>query len=330
MARRYTLSNLTSAIQNPRVLIEEAHHIIKNPRIINREVARVRNELLHKPTNIYFTRKHGEGEAVVDRDWDVLILLDACRYDYFSRVNEINGDLTKIISKGTKTWEFMCENFVGRELHDTVYVTANPHASKLNRSIFHNINILLDQWDEDIETVMPDNVVEAAIDARGNYPNKRLIIHFMQPHTPFLGPTADQIRNEINLSGYRLHCDDSTDALSFYQVVRRGLISKEQIRRAYTESLQVVLDNVSSLIDHLQGKIAISADHGELLGEPVVPSIGPYYGHPRLYVKELCMIPWLEIDSDDRPTIIAEEPIHSDSSIDKETVESRLRSLGYR
>lgn len=59
-------------------------------------------------------------------DWDNLVLLDACRYDQFERLNTISGVLENRISQGSSTFEFLTENIAGKKSHDTVYVTSNP------------------------------------------------------------------------------------------------------------------------------------------------------------------------------------------------------------
>jgi len=43
----------------------------------------------------------------MQRDWDNLIILDACRYDYFKEYNEISGDLEPVVSKASHSLQFM-------------------------------------------------------------------------------------------------------------------------------------------------------------------------------------------------------------------------------
>lgn len=44
-----------------------------------------------------------------ERDWDCLVILDACRYDYFEKVYEdyLSGDLRKVLSSGSCTEEWL-------------------------------------------------------------------------------------------------------------------------------------------------------------------------------------------------------------------------------
>ncbi|MDL0143566.1 hypothetical protein PNP83_00890, partial [Halobacterium salinarum] len=70
-------------------------------------------DVVYKANNIYFSSKYGEGAKVVEKDWDNLIILDACRYDYFKNANSTNiieGELGKSVSRGSHSREFMEKN----------------------------------------------------------------------------------------------------------------------------------------------------------------------------------------------------------------------------
>ena len=56
---------------------------------------------------------------IFEREWDALIVLDACRYDYFERYyseipNVAAGELSRLRSPGSATPETMMETFGGR------------------------------------------------------------------------------------------------------------------------------------------------------------------------------------------------------------------------
>lgn len=133
---------------------------------------------------------------IMEEDWDTLIILDVCRYDYFKRVYQdyLKGALRKIISPGAYTHEWVDEVFGNKEFDDVVYVSANPHINSKGvtrpgydfnpRKSFHKVIDAWDWgWDEELGTVHPKGVSKAAGMARARYPRKRLIAHFMQPHT---------------------------------------------------------------------------------------------------------------------------------------------------
>ncbi|TYT62017.1 hypothetical protein FYC77_11095 [Natrialba swarupiae] len=262
------------------------------------------------------------------KDWDNLIILDACRYDYFAEQIDIDGSLEQVISKGGRSWEFMEANFVGRELHDTVYVTANLHVEKLDDDVFYTV-----------ETVPaskrnPEHVVKAAKEAHKKYPDKRLIVHFMQPHRPYLGPTADKARDQLNDNFLRYtagvqegakHTKPKIDFSAF----RYGELPIEWLYELYEENLDIALDHTYELLEFIDGKSVITADHGELLGERKGIFGQRKFGHPgNIKTPEAYIVPWFTIKSKQRREILADEPIGWDR-LDDEVVKNRLRELGY-
>lgn len=314
---RYSRENFFRAIRNPGLFLDE---IRRFPVVLS---------------NAKFNYKHGKGIDIMEQDWDNLIILDACRYDYFREMNTLSGELTPVVSRGGHSWEFMQGNFVGRELHDTVYITANAHTEKLSDDIFYTVDPLYkNRWTEDPGTVVPSDVVEATLEARDNYPCKRLLTHFMQPHEPPFGPTANEVRERLNVRGSTRYghvsgVEHEYEGKKWYQSARDGLISQEEVVSAYEETLEFVIGKVEKLIDRLDGKTVITADHGELLGEKLFPLSTPRYGHPHgLATRELRVVPWFVIDSDNRREIFAEEPIGFERLSDS-IVNDRLQALGY-
>ncbi|KAB1198507.1 MULTISPECIES: hypothetical protein [Haloferax] len=300
---RYTLDNFTAGLRNPKLFQIELRRML---------------------TYQLFTAAHGRGISVTEQDWDTLVILDACRYDYFAdRVEQsgIDGSLSSVISRGPESWIFMSENFVGNELHDTVYVSANPHANELPDGTFFRVEPLLDSWDPDAETILPDDVVSAAVDMHERHPDKRLIVHFMQPHIPYIGETAEQVRRDVDISRFRV-------GSRWWDAMEAGEISREQTHEAYVESLDIVLEHVASLLEQVDGKTVITADHGELLGERLVPFGPPHYGHPPIHTAKLRTVPWFEPEFDDRREVVAEDPMAVER-LDDEEVGDRLEALGY-
>lgn len=284
--------------------------------------------------NLVFRIQMGRGVDVMDEDWDTLILLDACRYDDFRQVNKLGGNLSWRVSQGADSIQFIKRNFCGRKLHDTVYVTANPHVNLLDDDVFHAvIDDPVAEWDEEYRCVQPEAVTSTAIDAHQSFPEKRLIVHYMQPHDPPLGPTAKELREEFSLGGISDGEDESRSAgedshVRIMSAVMEGKISPERARQAYRETIKVVLDQVESLIQELDGKTVISSDHGEMFGEsyPLLGELYEHYRHPR--TPELCEVPWLVIE-DDRREIVSDQPIQPTKTSDVD-IEGQLNSLGYK
>ncbi|QHS18267.1 hypothetical protein GWK26_02845 [haloarchaeon 3A1-DGR] len=262
----------------------------------------------------------------MNRDWDNLLILDACRADYFENQHGFKESPECVASPGKMSWEFMEESFLGEEFHDTIYITSNPFATRLPEDTFFKTEYLIDEWDDEIGTIHPEDVVAAGLDAHEAYPDKRLILHFMQPHRPYLGPTAEQLRERVNLKGYR----NEGDGLQIWGAVKEGKVTPEEVRRAYSESLDIVLDVVDECLKEIDGKSAITADHGEMLGERVFPFTSRVWGHSEGFsTPTLRQVPWLEVAGETRREISASSRVEADEELADSEVEDRLQALGY-
>ena len=281
--------------------------------------------------NVIYSVRNNDRISGMEEDWDVLILLDACRYDMFPDSPTWDGELQSRISLGSTSEEFIQRNFGDGTYHDTVYVNANPHLCRLgfDADVFHAVVDLLSdtkpifpERDCNIETVHPETVIEASLEATETFENKRFIIHFLQPHHPFMGDAGRQLAE----TGQITHDKDIWTAL------REGDITDhELVWDAYRENLEIVLSSLEPLIDELSGKIVLSSDHGNLVGERPRPiPVRPKYGHPYgVYCDELLKVPWYVIEKSPRPEIQAEPPLERERA-DEDDIEQRLEALGYR
>jgi hypothetical protein len=254
---------------------------------------------------------------VISKDWDNLIVLDACRYDTFNQQNDIQGNLEKRISVASNTNQFFKHNFSGRELHDTIYVTANPTAIGILKNedpVFHDVITVLDGYLS--PTIHPKNVTEKAIKAQKKYDDKNFIIHYLQPHAPFIGPTAKKLQEYLGEPIQPVHYND-------------GGISESDLWTAYNETLDITLDSVENLLAETPGKTAITADHGELFRERVGPFGTELNGHPeKIKCSGLREVPWLVIDNGDRISTEAEQPKIRQTP-DDDTIKEHMEHLGY-
>ena len=273
---------------------------------------------------------------VIGEDWDTLIILDACRYDSLRRLNPFDANIESRISPASTSHRYLKSQFGGRELHDTVYVTANPFVGQLDDDVFHATISVLDDWDEELQTVRPESVVERVEAIFPKYQDKRLIVHFMQPHQPYLGPTGDAIRERISERGARRGWDPSLRTDDNHESFLHGItelqaaqspdieVTPEDIHDAYHESLAIVLDSVHELVGIVDDKTVITADHGEMLGERRFGRL--QFGHPAFSVaRELLLIPWVVLDGE-RREITADRPQRYDVASE---IDEKLTALGY-
>lgn len=278
-------------------------------------------------------RPNGERVDIIEADWDTLVILDACRYDMFERLNTLPGRLESRLSEGSATDEFIEQNFGDETFDDIVYVTANPRVNLTFGGSFHSIiNVWEDSWDEDLQTVPPEKVADATLHALQEYPNKRIVSHFIQPHAPFIGAFAQEnLVYHSTLSGHRPNADDETSASeNVWTLLRRGEVDKETVKQAYDENLEIALPHVERIINAELGKTVVTSDHGNLLGERIAPFMKPFYGHPsRFQSPELLRVPWLEHETGNRREIIAETSTNEDEIELDTDVEEKLENLGY-
>jgi len=154
----------------------------------------ISRNVMHLPFKFHYMMFRPRPTFIANKSWDNLILLDGCRFDAFAKVNNIHGELIKIVSAGSCTMDWLRNNFSHCDMKDVVYISANPFASyyffqkMLQRTPFYKIvEVWKDSWSEELRTVPPSAVNEATLDSLNLYPQKRLLIHYMQPHHPFIG-----------------------------------------------------------------------------------------------------------------------------------------------
>jgi hypothetical protein len=301
---------------------ENLRKLVTKPSILGGEIRRVGIAVNRK---VYKSRR-ADRIDIFEEDWDNLLILDGCRYDCFAERITIAGELEKRTSHTSHSTEFISHNFQGRQHHDTVYITTNPYVREIESDTFYAQIDLLDRWDEDSQTVHPTDVVSATKERSDLYSDKRLIVHFMQPHYPFIGDTGKAIEHR----GFNAGDSASTTPSIWKAMMYNTLdIDESQLVTAYRENLDIVLEEVETLLQHLDGKTVITSDHGNLLGERLPPLYFKAYGHPRgVRCPQLNHLPWFVPTFESRRRIVADDPVLSTQS-DENKLNERLKALGY-
>ena len=234
-------------------------------------------------------------------DWDVLIIFDACRFDCFEEQYEryLKGNLIKVRSEGVNTKQWMTYTWKG--WYDVIYVSAMPYINGMGipfakwRATDH-FKEIIDVWnwgfDEEIGWIPPDSVNETMLEVYD--PDEKYIIHYVQPHKPYIGRTnIYTLRNVHSLRDKMLGVTDNPIVKwDTGSKAKNRVESHQLLYAAYKETLDLVLEKASEIIEWMQGKIIITADHGELMGED-----GRWGGHlrgPRC--PALLHVPWLEVE----------------------------------
>lgn len=282
------------------------------------------------------------GDDFYEHDWDLLILLDACRWDLMEEVADEYGfveDYDSYISPASHSREWMHKTFKeceatgldrarmwARVLHnpdddgvfeeyyrtkdmsDTAYVSWNVFSRMLDPDRFQACHRLgLQEWNQQGKILPPREITDRTIQVMREQNPERTIAHYMQPHSPFEGLAAAKQHDG-----------------SVWDLVQRGVVTREKAWEHYRENLRWVLDDVELLLENADAEsVVISADHGNAIGE------WGCYGHrPYTPIDGVKKVPWVETTASDDQT---HEPKVTDEEveIDRNAVMSRLEDLGY-
>lgn len=254
-----------------------------------------------------FLRRAGRfveyGDSIHDHEWDLLIVLDACRVD---AVEQIESDYPflddgAVYSNASTSWEWVEKNLVRPDTSDLGYVTANPNAERLDPD---ELAVLDHVWkyghDDDYGSTLPGTVTDAAIRAHRRHRPDRLVVHYMQPHLPLRGLDHPN---------------------SLWKALRDGEYDPSETWPAYVDTLEWVLESVEVLLENVDADTAvITADHAELMGE------WNLYGHGEFIpVPTLKRVPWCVTSATDEGT---RDPSDRTREIDTSR-EEQLEQLGY-
>jgi hypothetical protein len=213
-------------------------------------------------------------------------------------------------SPGSKTPEWARQNFGNGEFGDTVYIASNGQVSKAIDPTFHR---MIEIWQSTDGVPYPEDISEAARVASRDYPNKRIVAHYLQPHRPFI------VSEDRFSEGF-------TD--NPWQALAVGNVDCETVWDLYRRNLEAVIEHAFDLAEKIPGRAIVTSDHGNLLGERTYPVFIRLYGHPGgVRHPGLVDVPWGVIESDNRPEIQSEEI--GEVTKKEEAVRDHLADLGY-
>lgn len=277
--------------------------------------------------------RNRENKNPLKQDYDNLIILDACRYDALREFTPFDSDVEYRILKSSNSIEF-CENYINRnEFFDTVLVSANPYTTQAGAGSFSECYSPKfekpNYWSEYFD---PETVYELSLKAYQEHMDKKLVIHFIQPHAPYYGEKAELLRDKLEKDGYRFFSwnkhispnDNEYVLANLLAAAQEKLITKNDLKEVYVENLLIALNYIKKLNEDIDGKTIVTADHGELLKWRV--------GHgPNMDVEGLKKVPWQALGHEDRRDTSESVP---DKNDDKNTINSnideRLTALGYK
>lgn len=286
------------------------------------------------------------GHNIYADDWDALVILDACRVDALREIESEYDFLTNIESRwsrGSTSKEWLENTFIEAnrdETESTTYITSNYYSTELrednwNRlgypmaeskpvgepvfqrllrddvisaSDFEDFISLFDKSVyEDGKQLHPDVVTDCAITVGRENDWERLIVHYMQPHHPFIHRDQPPRAHQEPFA----YLSEGGD----FEIVWEG----------YLGNLRLALDSVKLLLENIDAeKVAITSDHGELFGEWGLTGHGVGIPHPNLR-----KVPWVETTASDTKSYEPEYD-RTDEQASEDELHERLEALGYR
>lgn len=291
------------------------------------------------------------GQNIYSLDWDLLVVLDACRVDALQEVadeyNFLPDTIRSMWSVGSTSKEWIEHTFTREyldEVSETVYITGNPYKEDLRASdgLPLNYNVFNDIPERRrcvLKKIMPQRAVSSRefqriVDVDGrNYSDewgfvppadattdfgitagrqlnaKKRIVHYMQPHHPYIAPAmkAGEPLTDIHKTPF--------------SALKRGA-AYDAVWDAYIENLRYGLDEVSRLLTNTDAdNVVITADHGELFGE-----WGLYSHHAAIPHPNLRRVPLVETTARDEAGCNPKANLTAKVS---QKTSSDLEALGY-
>lgn len=287
------------------------------------------------------TSRYPIGTNVYDRQWDALVVLDACRTDALRAVVGEYPQLRSrvvdaITSVGTGTVAWTAKTFTDTyrdQIAETAYLSANvytrsvlsedmrppsdpapicfPRWRTVDANAFDYVEYAFESgWSDRLNVTPPKYVTDRAVDIGRTRQPDRLIVHYTQPHIPYIGAAMTEGR------------EPSPFERDPWPHILRGSRTWDDAKERYLDNLRTVLDSVMTFTTNFEGTVVITADHGELFGE-----FGAY-AHPEGFPHpNLIRVPWLEMYATDTatytPSAEEREPVDIDTS-------AQLAALGYK
>lgn len=284
------------------------------------------------------------GTNIYDREWDVLLVLDACRVDAMEEVADeydFIGNVESMWSVASGSYEWLVKTFQKEyldEIEGTVHITSNGFVEKAFYDHEYAPSVALPfgwpkgevvtadnfafidrSWKEGggppLHTVPPEHITDLGIEyGRSGQEYERMILHYMQPHIPWITEARAEDRGvtEIERKPFR--------------AFRNGEISKERAWQLYVDNLRLVLDDIEEFLENIDAEtVAITADHGNAFGELGVTKHPTGFPHP--VIKK---VPWVETTATDEGTREPQAAFEAEMDDSQQIeVEAHLRDLGY-
>lgn len=234
-------------------------------------------------------------DLIEEKDWDVLTVFDACRWDALEAV--LDRDIPNVTTPATASTADWLTRVWNREdgfWEDVTYISGNAmsdwvqkpeefghdYECDLDNSVGQHVRAFDDDelYDRILGATRPDALTEHV----PQY-NPPVVVHYMQPHTPFIGNVKLAAKGTERVKEW---LPDDARTSGVYNLAGNGDVSPEVVRRAYLENLDLVWGHAKRLQTHFDD-VVYTADHGEVLGPDD-------WSHGRRDHSRARIVPWLE------------------------------------
>lgn len=276
--------------------------------------------------NLFHTisTEYNYGTNPFDREWDVLVVIDACRYDLFESTasdHPIHSQLDTVDSvyscaSATNEWLTKIAESPDETLSNTFYVSGSGHIDafpKFKDSLQGCEDVWKYSHSSELRTVPAEAVTNAAIRVFRTVDVDRFIVHYVQPHAPF-----------VHCVGRYGSDQEDNERTNVWELLERSEVDKNEVWADYETNLRYVLDDVSTLIENASGRVIVTSDHGNAFGE------WGLYGHPIHHpFPVLRKVPWATATGGEKETYGVKEDSEVAARTTETAVRDHLQDLGY-
>lgn len=270
---------------------------------------RLRKWLLQRTTSMAGADQH---RRIADGDWDVLLVLDACRLDTCR--DAVDWPVQEVTTPASCTPDWLAAAAARDLFAGTTLLTANPQYDKFEFGAETVEHFWESHWDDRRQTVLPEPLIERVSEKlSGDAP---VVAHFQQPHWPYVARIDESW--ELAYPDLGPWQDGREEIAGMQVAMARGKIDVERAYRAYRASVRSIWRTLLPAIESWVADgntVVVTADHGEVFGRLGDATM---YEHPcKVGIRPLTAVPWVEFE------------LSRAQEADDGTVQDRLEALGY-
>jgi hypothetical protein len=229
-----------------------------------------------------------------DESWDVVVVLDACRWDALQEVVSWPIDAAYSPASATPGWLAAAER--SRVFEDAYVVSGNVQYDGRDLGEAEMHKVWETDWHDRLGTVLPEPVLSRA-DSLLEAGKRPVVAHLVPPHAPYvakIGETWLPALPETDIWKRNPNRDRASDERMRPQVaMARGHIDIQRARKGYRASVESVFGEVADYVSRWVDRdltVIVTADHGETHGR--VREFG-FYGHPSAcHIEPLIKVPF--------------------------------------